>query len=213
MKRSIRMLLAFMLLTVLVVTGCGKVESEKETPDFTIGAWKDNVFENSWLNMKFEIDDEWTIASDEKIAEISGIGAEILSGLQGTSKENLEAMAALTTVYGFMVLKNDGDPSIQLVFENLAKTTADVKTTEEEYLDMVVEQLTGFGYEILEETKDVTLADKTFKKLKLSAYEGLLTQDFYCYKKDKYIISIITTYTDATEDDTEEFIDDISVLR
>ncbi|NLJ97152.1 MAG: hypothetical protein GX321_08360 [Clostridiales bacterium] len=211
MKYSIRKILALILLTIIAIGGCGKKESEN--PDFTIGAWNGNVFENSWLNMKFEIDDQWTVASDEKIAEISGIGAEILSELKGTSKENFEAMAKITTVYGFMVLKGEGDPSIQLVFENLAKTTAGTQTTEEEYLDMVLDQLTGLGYEIIEETRDEKIADKTFKKLKLSAYEGLLTQDFYCYKQDDYIVSIITTYTDATESDTEEFIDNISVLK
>lgn len=209
MKRSMRKLLALMLLTVITVTGCGKGDSS----NFTIGAWNDNVFENSWLNMKFEINDEWTIASDEQIAEVSGVGMEMLSELKGTSKESLEAMANLTTVYGFLVLQGEGDPSIQLMFENLAKTIEGKDTTEEKYLDIVFEQLSGMGYEILEEATDVKLADKTFKVLKVSAYEGLLLQNLYCCKQGNYMVVLASTYTEASESAEEEFMNNISTLK
>lgn len=207
MKKSISMLLVLLVLTTVIVTGCGK-----SSPKFTIGAWNGNVFENSWLNMKFEIDDEWTIASDEKIAEISGVGQEMLSELQGTSKESLEAMVDLTTVYGFMILQGEGDPSVQLVFENLAKTKEGTKTTEEDYMDILKEQLTDFGYDVSEEATDVKIADKTFKHLKLS-YNGLILQDFYCYKQSKYIVSIVSSYSQDNASTAEEFINNISVLN
>jgi hypothetical protein len=209
MKKSMRTLIALMLLLVITLSGCGKGNS----PKFTIGTWNGNVFENSWLNMKFEIDDEWTIASDEKIAEYSGIGQEILGELQGTSKESLEAMADLTTVYGFMALKGEGDPSIQLIFENLAKTIEGTKTTEEEYLDIMLETLLELGYEVVEEATDVKLADKTFKKLKLSAYNGLLVQDFYCYKKGKYMVGMVTSYTKEKASEVETVFDKITTLK
>jgi len=207
MKKLISMLLVLLMLITTMVTGCGK----KDGSSFTIGAWNGNVFENSWLNMKFETDGEWNVYTDEEIAEISGIGQEVLSELKGTSKKELEAAMNLTTVYGFVIDKGIGEASIQLVFENLAKTKEGTKTTEEEYVDIVLDQLENLGYEVIEEITDVKLADKNFKLIKLS-FQDLITQDFYVYKQGKYMVSMVVSYTDDYENTVKEFVDNITVL-
>ena len=209
MRKQIRGLIALCMLVAIIVTGCGI----ERGPSFTIGAWNGNIFENSWLNMRFEVDNYWTIATDEEIAEFSGVGLEMLSELQGTSKESLEAMVDLTTVYGFLVLKGEGDPSIQLIFENLAKTIGGKNISEDEYLDIMLDQLSGMNYEMVEEASKVELANKTFTTLKTSAYDGLVLQDYYCYKQDKYMVTLITSYTEDNESSVQDFINNIAVLN
>ena len=98
-----------------------------------------------------------------------------------------------------------------MVFENLAKTKEGTKTTEEEYVDIVLDQLENLGYEVIEEITDVKLADKNFKLIKLS-FQDLITQDFYVYKQGKYMVSMVVSYTDDYENTVKEFVDNITVL-
>lgn len=209
MKSKKRIIAGVLLIVTMVLSGCGKGSN------FEVGAWNENVFENDWINMAFEIPEDWTIATDEEISEISGIGAEIISEIKGTNKEALEAVADLKTVYAFMVSEPQGRVNAQLVYENLALTLGGKKYTEKEYLDVVLEtvlQQQEAGYTIQEETQ-VELGDKKFQCVKLSAYEGLLFQEYYCYKMDKYMISFVVTYSPEEEGLKDEFLDNIRTLE
>ncbi len=165
-------------------------ESTKKEVDFTIGHWEDNVFENEWLNMKFTIPAEWNIATDEEIAEILGVGAEIISKSSGGDSEALSEIANLKTSYGFMAADSSSKINAQLIYENLAMSIGGTKITEEEYADIVVDGLAKIeqmGYEELgRDTQEI--AGKTFYHVKLSLYDGKANQDYYLFRQDKYMV-------------------------
>ena len=69
MKKRKLVLLCTIIMVVVSLVGCQK------TSKFTIGEWNQNTFENSWLNMKFEVPSDWGIASKEEIKALIGAGA------------------------------------------------------------------------------------------------------------------------------------------
>ncbi|MFT4144423.1 MAG: hypothetical protein QM644_08180 [Mobilitalea sp.] len=210
MKQQKRISILLVLLTMLLlISGCSKQDSKKE---FSIGSWNDNVFENTWLNMKFEIGDDWAIATDEEISEVMGVGAELISELNGTSKEALEMAAELKVIYGFLAYNSDTTTNIQLMYENLAKSLGGTKYTETEYLGEFKKQIPEDIYELVDEsTKEI--AGKTFYTLKYSVYDGALFQEYYTYKLDKYMVSLIVTYTSETEAEIQQFLNNISTIK
>ena len=42
------------------------------------GTWEDNVYTNTFAELTYECDEEWIIQSDEVVADLIGIGAEML---------------------------------------------------------------------------------------------------------------------------------------
>ncbi|OYP11822.1 hypothetical protein CG709_08530, partial [Lachnotalea glycerini] len=190
MKKQKTRVLCFIMLLVIAITGCGK-DSE-----FTVGKWNGNTFENSWLNMKFEIPDDWNIASTEEINEIVGAGAEALD-LNGTSAEQIKKAAELKTVYSFMVSDSTSTMNAQLIYENLALSIGGTKFTEEEYLDQISEMLLqqeSYQYEQTDKGS-VEIAGKTFQNIQFSAFDGVMYQEYYSYKMDKFMVSLIISYT------------------
>ncbi|SFR67714.1 hypothetical protein [Anaeromicropila populeti] len=210
MKKQRKIILVLMLVVVTALTGCkGKSDS-----GFSIGTWNENVFENTWLDMKFEIQDDWNIATDEEIAEVIGAGAETMSELKGNSSEAMKAAAELKTVYGFMAADAENMINAQLVYENLALSIGGTKYTEEEYLDTLEDsllQVESIGYEVVDRTTE-ELAGKTFHCLKLSGYDGGMYQEYYTYKMDKYMVAVIISYTPDKEDIRDEFVNSIATL-
>lgn len=207
-QKRIIILLALLMISVLI-SGCSKQGSKKE---FSIGSWNDNVFENTWLNMSFKVNEDWSIATDEEISEVMGVGAELISELNGTSKEALTKAAELKVIYGFLAYNSDATTNIQLLYENLAKSLGGTKYTEEEYLNEFKKQIPEDIYELVDEsTKEI--AGKTFYTLKYSVYDGALFQEYYTYKLDKYMVSVLVTFTPDTEAEIEEFINNISTIK
>ncbi|BCN30915.1 LptM family lipoprotein [Anaeromicropila herbilytica] len=212
MKKKISILLMMMLVFTAVLSGCGKKTSSG--PSFEIGSWNDKVFENKWLNMKFQIEDDWNIASDKEISELMGVAAETVSKINGTSKDALKAAADLKMVYGYMVSNAKNTMNVQLVFENLALSIGGTKYDEEKYLDKTLETLQNnqsIGYKVVDRTKK-EIAGKKFHLLKVTGYEGKLIQEFYCLKKGKYMVDLFVTYSKDDEKAKEKFMKNISVL-
>lgn len=206
MKKQKIIFLLVVLLTLL--SGC------KSRTEFTLGEWKENQYENSWINMRFEVPTDWTIATQEEINELVGAGAETLN-VEGTSEEQLKAMAKLKAAYPFLVSNPSNTINVQLVFENLAMTIGGTKYTVSEYMnqlsDMLLQQ-EAFQYELLNQDT-VELAGKQFEMIRLSAYGGAMHQEYYAHKMGKYMASIIISYASDAEDEKNDFINKISAIK
>ncbi len=196
------------LFTVMLISGCSKKEEKK----FSIGTWNDNVFENTWLNMKLEINNDWSLATDDEISELMGVGTEYLNELKGTNNKALETAAKLKTIYGFLAYSPDATNSIQLMYENLAKTLGGTKYSEKEYLDVVKEQLPQEQFELVDEST-IEIAGKTFYTMEFSVYDGALIQRYLSYKLDKYMVSLLITFTPDNKEEMDEFLNNITTLE
>jgi hypothetical protein len=205
-----KILLAVLVLVILTaLSGCKKDDS-----NFTIGAWNENVFENAWLNMKFEIPEDWSLATDEEIAQLMNLGAEAID-LEGSGSDLLKKVSEIKNVYGFLAYSPDSTSNLQLVYENLSLTLGGSKYTEKEYIDSVVDLMlnnTAIEYTIEEQTT-VQLAGKDFELLRLSLYDGAYYQDFYCHKVDNYMVNIIVSYMAENQADITDTVSKITTLK
>jgi hypothetical protein len=207
MKKKSVMVFSTIMLLVISLTGCAKA------PGFTVGKWNQNVFENTWLNLKFDVPTDWDIASKEEIKAIIGAGADALN-IEGTSAEQLKAAAELKTIYAFMV-NNPKGLLVQLMYENLALTIGGTKYTEAQYLDelsKIMLSQDSVNYKFVSQST-TTITDKSFQKLELSAFEGKLIQDYYAYKKNQFMVVIIVSYTPEMKTAETEFMNNIHVLK
>jgi len=142
-----------------------------------------------------------------------GVGAEVLD-IEGTSSEQLKAAADLKSIHAFVASDPSRVTSAQLLFENLALTIGGTKLSETEYLDQLVDillQQKDYNYELVEENS-VEIATKTFQHVKVSLFGGVMYQEYYSYKKDKFMASIIVNYTPEQENLKVDFINNISTL-
>ncbi|BCJ96922.1 hypothetical protein acsn021_44910 [Anaerocolumna cellulosilytica] len=204
-----KILLAILVLVMLTaLSGCKKNESA-----FTIGTWNENVFENTWLNMKFEIPKDWSLATDEEIAQLMDLGAEAID-LEGSGSDLLKKVAEIKNVYGFLAYSPDSTSNIQLVYENLALTLGGTKYTENDYIESVTNLMlnnSAIEYTV-EDQSTVQIAGRDFELLRLSIYEGAYYQDFYCHKVDNYMVNIVASYLADNQEDMKDILSKITVF-
>lgn len=210
MKKVLKSMLAIVLTAsmLFVLSGCGNKEEEKTTNDngktnvgqenktveFSMGSWSDNVYSNDFLGLKFKLPNGWKYSSDEEIAEMMNLGAELLNDEQKAAAE----VSKLNSAY-YMVANdpNTGD-NISIISEKPA-----MEVTTEFYINQLKTQLQNvntINYEIGETSKE-TVAGKECDTLTVDAsMSGVkMTQRYYIYKVDKYVICIISTSTSGEQ--------------
>lgn len=210
MKKVLKSMLAIGLTAsmLFVLSGCGNKEEEKTTNDnektnveqenktveFSMGSWSDNVYSNDFLGLKFKLPKGWKYSSDEEIAEMMNLGAELLNDEQKAAAE----ISKLNNAY-YMVANdpNTGD-NISIISEKPA-----MEVTTEFYINQLKTQLQNvntINYEIGETSKE-TVAGKECDTLTVDAsMSGVkMTQRYYIYKVDKYVICIISTSTSGEQ--------------
>lgn len=210
MKKVLKSMLAIVITAsmLFVLSGCGNKEEEKTTNDnekmnveqenktveFSMGSWSDNVYSNDFLGLKFKLPNGWKYSSDEEIAEMMNLGTELLNDEQKAAAE----ISKLNNAY-YMVANdpNTGD-NISIISEKPA-----MEVTTEFYINQLKTQLQNvntINYEIGETSKE-TVAGKECDTLTVDAsMSGVkMTQRYYIYKVDKYVICIISTSTSGEE--------------
>lgn len=210
MKKILKSMLAIVLTAsmLFVLSGCGNKEEEKATNDnektnieqenktveFSMGSWSDNVYSNDFLGLKFKLPNGWKYSSDEEIAEMMNLGTELLNDEQKAAAE----ISKLNNAY-YMVANdpNTGD-NISIISEKPA-----MEVTTEFYINQLKTQLQNvntINYEIGETSKE-TVAGKECDTLTVDAsMSGVkMTQRYYIYKVDKYVVCIISTSTSGEQ--------------
>lgn len=202
MKKAIKIALMILLVASMVfaLTGCGEEKensavdnntaTEEQKAEFSMGEWKGNTYSNEFLGLKFNLPQGWAYSSDEEIAQMMNVGAELLNDDQKIAAE----LAKLTSVY-YMVANNPntGD-SVSILSE---KPMMDV--TAEYYLDQLKTQLAAvesMNYEIGDTSKE-KVSGKEFETLTVTAsMSGIeVAQKYYVCKMDEYFVCIIATST------------------
>lgn len=213
MKKTIKCLLIFVLIgsVLFALTGCvGKKVSKEYDKDkvveqkqdiiveqqpkveFSMGEWKDNVYTNDFLGLKFKLPEGWTYLSEEEIAQMMSVGTELLNDDQKVAAE----IAKLTSVY-YMVARNEFTGNNVNIFSE--KQFADITT--KDYIDALKTQLLAvqaMNYEVKEISKE-KVGNIQMDTLTTTGIESGIefTQKHYIYKIDKYIVGIIATSLDG----------------
>ncbi len=189
---------------------------EAEPVEFTLGSWNGNTFENQWLNMSITAPEGSVIATDEEIAELMGVGTEILAASLDANADAMNKINELKTSYGFMIYDETQSSNAILAYDNLAMTPGGTDMSADEYLDATIETVLAadLGYEVLNQDP-VELAGKEFSHAKVSLFDGAAYQDYYLYRdmNDDHIACLILTYTEDTKPAADALIDSITTLE
>ena len=206
-------LIAIMCVCILIVlAGCGKkvektnsdeskktqtntskietiITDEETKVEFSMGEWKVNTYENSFLGVKFELPNGWERLDNEQIAEMMNLGNTIVSN---DLNADIEEIKDLNSACYMVANDTSTGNNITIMSE---KPILNVTTGK--YLESLksgLEQMTTIKY-VIGETSKETVAGKTYDTLTATAtVNGVsLVQKYYVRKVDNYVLAIIAT--------------------
>ena len=182
------------LCMIITITGCGNKEvdnnqeAKEEKREFSMGEWKDNVYENDFLGFKFTIPDGWNRLTEEEIAEEMELAKELVSDLQ---KLSLEA-SKLQNAYFLVASDEKTGENIRIISEKPL-----IDATTEDYIDAVksgLKEAETIKYEEVGVTKEKVGNIDCDVLTEKGSYLGVsILQKYYIYKVDDYFITIIVT--------------------
>lgn len=200
MKKTSKILLIVvsLLLVLITLTGCGKnTTNENKTAKETIARGvidENNVYKSEYAGITFTLPEGFKYASDQEIADMMNVGAEILS----EGKNDLTKVLEQTALYDMVAQDATYGTSVMVMFE---KATANVSV--DYYLKNVkkgLESVTDMGYVVSDDITTETVGGKEYKVLTATIPTYGLTQKYYTQKKDGYFIDILITYYDSAVD-------------
>jgi len=209
MKKSSKgILLMVMLFLMTSMMGCSALNSGKTLDQ---GTMEGNVYKNEYFGMSVTVPEEWTIASEEEIEELTKSGNEMIAGDDESKKKMLEK-AELKTVYLLSATSEEhGIANFIAMAEKLSllQNVKDGKT----YLEAVKENLATLVDEFPYEFKDiytVEIGGKEFYVLETTIDGGILKleQTYYARVENKYALAFITTSMNEANDEAMQAIID-----
>lgn len=178
-------------------------EAEEE---LQIGTTSGGRYENSFLGIGCQLDENWTFASKEELAQLIGIVAEGFD-----NGKYVEQVKNADMFYDMHAIADEGLVSINVIFENMGVLHGTV-IDEERYVQMVMEnfeeQLTSAGLaDIQTETGSVVFAGQERYGLRISGtYQGA---PYYCQqvyiKEGSYMAAV--SLVSLTQDITATMLD------
>ena len=174
-----------------------KVE-EKRTEKFEQGAVSENenTYTNEEIGFKFNYPEKWAIASKEEMSQLWDLGNDFIdNNLDSDLADQFEK--GLIQVFPLFMASEiplneaiNGTSSIQVIIEkSLFSEEAYLKGTKEQLEAMdAIEYDTG-------DLEEVDINGENFHKLPTEM--GDLTQTYYAYKMDEYMLLVIVTAVDA----------------
>ncbi len=190
-NRITRLILALLITATLasLLSACALSKIQR-------GETTDSTYTNAALGVTFEIPDGWTFYTDEEIAAIMNISADLWKD------EDLINNANVSSIIDFMAVQTASGNSVNLSIENL-KASGNAGISVKEYIEaskkLIREQLTGATYTFDDDT-DVTLGDKTYTRLSATcSYSGVtMKQYLYIRKVGSHMVVITATSTNGT---------------
>ena len=232
MKKKIAAMLVIMSLACIQLAGCGQeekktednkktetVESKTEKKSETKkdnkktekkdsnGTIADGMYKNESFGVSFPVASNMIACTDEQIAQTLNLGTDFLENQETYTAETMEDVME-GALYDTIILFSDNSSSVSVIYEDMDKADS-ISITEEQYLKAVGNSLTSLnmGYEVEEPTtQDIGGTEFASMTSKTSQY-----QQTYCiHKVGNYMIEFIFTYTDATEQEVNNFISQIA---
>lgn len=201
MKRWI----TFLLVVVMVFSLGGSCFAiGRSTDNIERGVLKDGVYENAFLGIACELDEDWHFMTDDEIAEANGVARDMLD--DENLQELLEKTPVLTEMYATY---DDGVLLTGINIENIGLVYGLVMD-EDSYIDMsmdtIEQSIAAVGledYTLEKVTVDFAGAERPAVKLSGTVGdESAMYQLQVCIKVDNYMCLVLLQSMD--EDRTEE---------
>lgn len=206
MKRIISFLLVLVLVLSMVAcaeSGSGGGKKKTTTGDKTDvveisrGTTAGTLYKNEILDFIFTRPSSWVYSTDEEIAMVIGVGAEMLE--DDRFQVALDKNAAM---YDMMVVDMVTQSNVIVGYENL-KMSLSSNITEEQYIENLKKQLNSVSHiiqvEFVGAVKKVKLGETEFTRVvcKTTTNGVTMTQVYYVHKVGSYMGMVIATITDG----------------
>ena len=212
-KRFLCAALAAMLIS-FSLSGCAAINAAAapgEVEEFQTGTIENNTYGNEFFGIGCQLDDSWTILSEDEIAERSGLVVDTME--EGGMDDSMrKAMEDGSVVFDFFAQKKDNTAAINITVGNIGVLYG-AALTEEGYIDATEEQMMQsvetIGYEnVTTEKTTITLAGTEHAALKLTGeYSGVsIYQTMVVLRKGIYVGCV------AFSCGGEDFADDLITL-
>lgn len=208
MKKVFSVLLVLAMLFALCACG-GNADKPEDKPEnkteeklpekkVSRGTVTEGVYQNEYFGLTADFGEDWTFLSDEDIAQISGLAAEM------TDNENLtESLDSGKVVFDFYATRNDLLVSCNLVIEKVG-ILAGAVLDEKQYIDGQIEQLTealeaqGLT-DVVAEHKTTSLAGKERECISVTAVSAGVPvyEEIIVIKQGGYFSNITVFSSDA----------------
>lgn len=212
MKKLTAMLLVLVMMLSLCacgeknVSGTVSPQEEQTEVDFQLGVTTGGKYESTFLGIGCSLDDSWSFASQEELAQMIGATAEMFD-----NEEYAEQMKNTDMFYDMAAAADDGLVNINIIIQNMGLLYG-MALSEEKYIEIsqegLEEQLSSAGFTLEGvEAGTVTFAGQERSGLHITCtYQGIA---YYCqqvYIKQGNYMSVITLAS-FFEDDTDSMLD------
>lgn len=193
-KTAALALAVLMLLSAVSLAACGS--DKGTTKKYARGTVTGNVYHSDFAELTFTKPDDWTFATDEEIANMLGVGLDIMKDGDSLGSSDLAStidFQAVSPIGSSVTLTIEKQPA-------LATTLNDIDDYVGEFKKTMLEQLDGAYTYKFGETSDVVLGGNTYKRIDGSIMlSGLvIKQAIYLRIVGNYLVNI--TMTQSTGD-------------
>ena len=136
-------LVVSMMLTTLVACNGGS-STALERRGVTRGVWNGNTWTSDYLGLTLTLPSGWVHATDEEIADVLGLGADLIAATQGVEIDT-SVMESIGVLYDLMASSPNG-ASIQVGMERLVFPNS--RMTAPEYIEASASELVAMGMEV-----------------------------------------------------------------
>lgn len=221
MKKFTAMFLALMLILSLCACGEKNVSGtlspqesqtgaadtvEEPEVDFQLGITTGGKYENAFLGIGCSLDDSWTFAGQEELAQMVGTTADMFD-----NEDYAEQMKNTDMFYDMFAAANEGLVTINVVIQNMGVLYG-AALSEEKYIELSLEdldeQLESAGF-ILQGNEVGTISFAGEERTALHISCTYMDVPYYCqqiYIKQGNYMSVITLAS-FYEDITESMVD------
>lgn len=131
------------------------LEPKIDTGDFVRGTVDGNTYESTAMGIGCMLEDGWTTASLEELAQLTGVDPTSL-----TEEEMIQQMLEADAIYDFYAMSGEGTALVQVLYEDLGALYGTL-LNEEGYVDVLMEsveeQMTAVGMTDIQAEKTTTV--------------------------------------------------------
>ena len=178
-------------------------ETVEQTDGSPVGVCDGGYYENTFFGIGCELGSDWIISSEEELAEMVGLTADMLDN------ESYQDVLKNADMF-FDLYAMSGTSTINITVENLGALYGEI-LSEDEYMDLAIQNvemmLPSAGYEDMVIEKTTTqIGDKSYKGIAMeSTYQGIaMYQRNFIVKVGEYVAAV--TVTSAMEDETMDLM-------
>ena len=164
------------------------------------GVWKNGIYTNESAGLQFLLPDGWFIATDQEIADMMGVGLDVLISDSDTDLSALMDSLNINTIYDMLVSDVTG-ASIMIAFEKLAFPLN--RISEDQYIDAAGNALKEMGMDatVTNNNESVKIGDNMWRSFNIAMNFGDVTvtmRNFVVIHND-YAFLLQFSYNDASK--------------